>query len=75
MDSQKLVKIVSLIKERAHFVSEFWGLADFFFNAPESYDEKAAKNWKDETPELMAELSEILSKIVDFSSQKNRRRC
>jgi glutamyl-tRNA synthetase len=33
-----LIKIVSLIKERAHFVSEFWELSDFFFVAPSEYD-------------------------------------
>jgi glutamyl-tRNA synthetase len=36
-----------------HFVSEFWDLADYFFVAPSSYDEKAAKNWKEDTPALM----------------------
>jgi len=64
----KLEKIVSLIKERAHFVSEFWDLSDFFFIAPTSYDEKAAKNWKDETPALMQELISVLENIGDFSS-------
>jgi len=64
----KLEKIVSLIKERAHFVSEFWDLSDFFFIAPTSYDEKAAKNWKDETPALMQELISILENIGDFTS-------
>jgi glutamyl-tRNA synthetase len=42
-----------LIKERAHFVSEFWELSDFFFVAPSEYDAKATKNWKAETPALM----------------------
>ena len=64
----KLEKIVSLIKERAHFVSEFWDLSDFFFVAPTSYDEKAAKNWKDETPALMQELISILENVGDFTS-------
>jgi len=64
----KLEKIVSLIKERAHFVSEFWDLSDFFFIAPTSYDEKASKNWKEETPALMQELISVLENIGDFSS-------
>ena len=42
-----LERLVSLIKERAHFVNELWDLADYFFVAPTSYDEKAAKNWKE----------------------------
>ena len=65
---EMLVKIVSLIKERANFVSDFWELSDYFFVAPTSYDEKAAKNWKEETPELMQQLIAVLSTIEDFNS-------
>ncbi len=64
----KLEKIVSLIKERANFVSEFWDLSDYFFVAPTSYDEKAAKNWNSATPELMQQLIAVLSTIDDFTS-------
>jgi glutamyl-tRNA synthetase len=66
--SLDLVKVVSLIKERAHFVNEFWDLADYFFEAPTSYDEKAAKNWKEETPALMQQVISELNKIEDFTS-------
>ena len=68
VEMNKLITIVSAIKERAHFVSEFWDLSNYFFEAPTSYDEKAAKNWKDETPALMQELIAVLSTIGDFSS-------
>ena len=68
LEMTKLEKIVSLIKERAHFVSEFWELSDFFFVAPTSYDEKASKNWKAETPALMQELISVLGEIQDFTS-------
>jgi glutamyl-tRNA synthetase len=64
----KLVKIVSLIKERADFVSEFWELSDYFFVAPTTYDEKASKNWAANTPALMKKLIEVLAPIEDFSS-------
>ncbi|MFM2370064.1 MAG: hypothetical protein RL619_2385, partial [Bacteroidota bacterium] len=64
----ELTKIVSLIKERAHFVSEFWELCDFFFMAPTIYDEKARKNWKEETPTLMQELISVIEEITDFTS-------
>jgi len=64
----KLVKIVSLIKERANFVSEFWEMSNFFFEAPTSYDEKAAKNWKEDTGDLMQQLNAVLASIEDFTS-------
>ena len=68
MTDEKLTKVVSLIKERAHFVNEFWDLGDYFFEAPTSYDEKAAKNWKEETPRLMQQVISELNKIEDFTS-------
>ncbi len=64
----KLVKIVSLIKERANFVSEFWELSNFFFESPTSYDEKACKNWKEDTGDLMQQLIAVLGTIQDFTS-------
>jgi len=68
VDHAKLVRIISLIKERAHFVSEFWELSDYFFVAPTLYDEKASKNWKEETPALMSDLFQVLEEIEDFTS-------
>ncbi|WP_291108005.1 glutamate--tRNA ligase [Flavobacterium sp. UBA6195] len=66
--SLDVTKIVSMIKERANFVTEFWDLADYFFEAPTTYDEKAAKNWKEETPGLMQQVISELNKIEDFTS-------
>ena len=68
VDDTTLVKIVASIKERAHFVSEFWDLSDFFFVAPTDYDEKGIKNWKAETPELMQEVVSVLTSINEFNS-------
>ncbi|WP_310555302.1 glutamate--tRNA ligase [Flavobacterium sp.] len=63
-----MTKITSLIKERAHFVNEFWSLSDYFFVAPTSYDEKASKNWKEDTPDLMQQLILVMNSIEDFTS-------
>ena len=65
-----VTKVISLVKERATFVADFWDLSHFFFVTPTSYDEKAAKkSWKPETGQLMNDLIEVLSAIDDFSSQ------
>ncbi len=62
-------KIVSLIKERATFISDFWDLGSFFFQKPISYDEKALKKqWKNETPTIISEVSHIIANTTDFSS-------
>ncbi|MFD2100173.1 glutamate--tRNA ligase [Flagellimonas iocasae] len=64
-----VTKVVSLIKERASFVSDFWELGNYFFETPTSYDEKAVKKqWKEDTPEIMNEVISILEAIDDFSS-------
>ena len=66
--SLDITRVVTSIKERANFVTEFWDLADYFFVAPTSYDEKAAKNWKEETPALMQNLILVLEGIEDFKA-------
>ncbi|MCF6348310.1 MAG: glutamate--tRNA ligase [Flavobacteriaceae bacterium] len=69
-DKEYITKVISLIKERATFVSDFWELSNFFFEAPTSYDEKASKKvWKEATPLVMKELIVVLETVDDFSSQ------
>ena len=69
-NSDYVTKAVSLIKERATFVTDLWELGDYLFVTPTIYDDKAAKkNWKEDTPELMQELISLLLPIEDFSSQ------
>jgi glutamyl-tRNA synthetase len=67
-NSKNIERIVGLVKERANFVNELWDLSDYFFVTPTSYDEKAAKNWKEETPELMRQLVTVLKTTEDFTS-------
>ncbi len=69
-DTEYIAKVISLIKERANFVQDFWELSSFFFVYPTEYDMKALKkNWKSETNLLMSELIKIINEIEDFSSQ------
>ncbi|PXY39261.1 glutamate--tRNA ligase [Flavobacterium cheongpyeongense] len=67
-DRKVVEKIISSIKERLFLTTDIWDLTDFFFQAPTSYDEKASKNWKEETPTLMQELISVLENIEDFTS-------
>ncbi|ESU30040.1 gltX protein [Flavobacterium limnosediminis JC2902] len=67
-DMEYVTKVVALVKERATFVTDLYELSDFFFVAPTAYDEKASKNWKEETPGLMQELISVLENIGDFTS-------
>lgn len=68
-DLQFVKKVVSLIKERAIFVHDFWELSNFFFEAPATFDEKAIKKqWKEDTAELMNELIGVTEMVADFTS-------
>ena len=65
-----LATVVSLVKARVNFVKELWEQSRFFFQAPSSYAEKdVKKRWKEDTPQLMTELMEVLRGIEDFSSR------
>jgi glutamyl-tRNA synthetase len=62
-------KVVSSIKERASFVTEFWELSDYFFQAPSSYNDKAVKKqWKEDTPEIMQQVINLLETLDNFAT-------
>ncbi|MHA7863412.1 glutamate--tRNA ligase [Flagellimonas marinaquae] len=62
-------KVVSSIKERASFVTDFWELSNYFFQAPSSYNDKAVKKqWKEDTPEIMQQVITLLETLEDFES-------
>ena len=68
--SEMLLKIIPLIKERVSFVKELWEESFFFFEAPESYDEKVVKKrWKADSAAQMTTLTGILNKVSDFSAE------
>ncbi len=65
-----LTKIVSLLKERATFVSDLWEQGNFFFETPSGYDEKAAKKaFKEDTPQILRQVADLLMEADDFSSE------
>jgi glutamyl-tRNA synthetase len=68
-DIVKLEKLIALVKERVSFVRDIWTQVDFFFKAPDTYDQDAKKKrWKDDSPKLLMELKSLLTAIADFSA-------
>ncbi len=46
-DRDYIKKVITLLKERATFVKDFWELGNYFFVSPQEYDPKALKkHWK-----------------------------
>jgi glutamyl-tRNA synthetase len=69
-DPQKLERIVGMIKERCEFVKDIWAQAHFFFQAPESYDEKTVKSkWKADTNEKLESISALFETIADWKAE------
>jgi glutamyl-tRNA synthetase len=64
-----LEEIVAMVKERVSFVKEIREQTDFFFIAPETYDQEVVKKrWKEDSAMLLMELRSVLVSIVDFSA-------
>lgn len=57
----RVVKIISLVKERAEFVKDLWSQAWFFFEAPAKYDESVIKKrWSPEMPAVLKDIASLL---------------
>lgn len=65
-----LAGVCELMKERASFIQEMLD-DDYFFEAPQAYDEKTIKKkWKDQTPQIITELTNRYEQLDDFSAEK-----
>ena len=66
---QKAEQVVSLIRNRADFVHDFWDLSDYFFIPPESYDPAMQKKiWKPEIPSIITGVREVLTLCEPFDT-------
>ena len=60
--------VAKLMKERASFVSELIE-DDYYFLQPKNFDAKTIrKKWKEDTPNVMINLLQVLSNINEFTS-------
>ena len=69
-DKAVVAKVIGLTKDRVNFVSELWEQVNFFFVAPEEYDEKSLKKrWKEDSPKHMTEMLALLEVHEDWSAE------
>lgn len=69
-DKATVAKVIGLTKDRVNFVSELWEQVNFFFVAPEEYDEKSLKKrWKEDSPKHMTEMLALLEAHEDWSAE------
>jgi glutamyl-tRNA synthetase len=68
VDIVELETLVGLVKERVSFVKEIWEQTDFFFKAPEIYDQEVIKKLgNNDSQALLMELRILLEKSENFS--------
>lgn len=73
-DVATVTRVVELTKSRVNFVKELWEASSFFFVAPTAYDEKTVKKrWKEDTPQVMSELIDLLNNMSDFSAESQEK--
>lgn len=71
---ERVRQVVHMMKDRVDFVKELWPLCSFFFIPPVEYDDKTVrKRWKDDSPQVMTELADLLESLDDFSLENQER--
>jgi glutamyl-tRNA synthetase len=69
VDKKFAIGFCRLIKEKAHFVNEFWNLGSFFFIAPTAYDaEVLKKRLNPQSLEFIKEVKTSFSGIQNFTA-------
>ena len=69
-DNSVVEKVAGLVKDRANLTTDLYTLGDFFFIAPEKYDEKASKNWKEDTSGLMQQVISVIENVKIFEAKE-----
>ena len=69
-DTTYIEQVCGLIKEKATFLKDFWGLSHFFFMRPEVYNaDVLKKKWDASAPAFFATVKDKLANVEDFSAE------
>jgi len=69
VDAGYLRKACALIKEKTQFISEFWEFGNYFFQQPETYDEKVIrKRWNREAGAFFSVLTGHLDSVPQWET-------
>jgi glutamyl-tRNA synthetase len=65
-----IIKVIGLVKNRMHLLTDFHEQAGFFFEAPTEYDPKTVKEkWNEQMPAFMNELLPVLNTVKPFTRE------
>ena len=66
---EHVAKVCSLIKEKTQFTAEFWDFGYYFFQKPESYDEKVIrKRWNADAAQFFPAVADALEGLSDWNA-------
>jgi glutamyl-tRNA synthetase len=61
--------VCKLVKEKSHFVAEFWNAGSYFFIAPTVYDaEVIKKRWNEAAANFITAVTEAFKTVTNFSA-------
>lgn len=68
--SQEYIEgVCRLVKEKAHFVHEFWDAGKYFFVAPSEYDaDIIKKKWNDQATQFIQAICDSFSQLSEFTT-------
>lgn len=68
--TEKVERVVEMVKERCEFVADLWEQSSYFFEAPKAYDEKTIqKKWKEDTPEKLNAILDVFKEVQDWKAE------
>jgi glutamyl-tRNA synthetase len=71
VSTEYIARVIALVKNRMHLLSEFQEQAGFFFEAPKEYDPKTVQEkWNAQMPAFMNELIPVLKGVNPFMKDK-----
>jgi len=61
--------VCRLVKEKSHFVNEFWDSGKYFFISPEAYDaEVIKKRWNEQSANFIKEVTAAFKNLNSFTA-------
>ena len=74
-DKKYIEGVCRLVKEKAHFVNEFWASGNYFFEAPTTYDaDVIKKRWNEQSANFIKQVAEDFKTISDFNAVETEKK-
>ncbi len=71
-DAKFIEGVCNLVKEKAHFVSEFWSGGSYFFIAPTTFDaDVIKKRWNEQSAGFIKEVAEAFKNLTTFTAAES----